>query len=65
MVRNHIKTTRKTCMTAKNKCLHNVKCLNESFIYRATVTSENNTKSFVGSTRFSFKDLYTKYKFSF
>ena len=37
----------------------------ENVIYRARVTTENQTKFYVGSTGLTFKILYTKHKHSF
>ena len=37
----------------------------EIFVYIATVTTENQTKFYAGSTGLKFKNRYTKHKYSF
>ena len=39
--------------------------LTQNLIYKATVKTENQTKFYIGSTGLTFKDRYTKHKYSF
>ena len=43
----------------------NGKCLTENLIYKVTVKTKNHIKFYVGSTRRSFKNSYTKHTYSF
>ena len=49
----------------KNNCPVSNKCLTTNIVYKATVTSSNEVKCYVGSSGLSFKDRYTKHKHSF
>ncbi len=58
-------TTKRMCNCRKNECPVSNKCLTENNVYKATVVTKNETKCYVGSTGLTFKDRYTKHKFSF
>ena len=53
------------CDCRKQDCPVNGSCLMENVIYRASVTTENQTKFYVGSTRLTLKNRYTKNNHSF
>ena len=53
------------CRNRKEDCLVNGRCLIENVIYRASVETANKTKFYVGSTGLTFKNRYTKHKYSF
>ena len=55
---------RRMCDCRKQDCPINGSCLMEIVIYRASVTTKNQTKFYVGSTGLSFKNWYTKHKCS-
>ena len=56
---------RRMCDCKKQECPVNGSCLMENIIYKATVITDNQTKFYVGSTGLSFKNRYTKHKYSF
>ena len=53
------------CDCKEQECRVNNKFLTKSLIYIAKVKSKNDTKSYVSSTGLSFKNPYTKHKYSF
>ena len=53
---------RQICDCRKQDCPVNRNCLMENVIYRASVTTENQTKFYVGSTGLTYKNRYTKHK---
>ena len=56
----------KMCNCRKdNPCPLNNKCLNKNVIYKATVKSENSTKSYIGSTANTFKARWYAHKSDF
>ena len=42
-----------------------LKILNENLIYKVTVKTEKYIKTYIGSTELTFKDRFTKHKYSF
>ena len=56
---------KRMCDCKKQECPVKGKCLTENLIYKATVKTENQTKFYIGSTGLSFKDRYTKHRYSF
>ena len=54
---------RRMCDCRKQDCPVNGRCLMENVIYRARVTTKNETKFYVGSTGLTFKNRYTKHSF--
>ena len=56
---------RRMCDCRKQDRQVNERCLMENVIYRASVTTANQTKFYVGSTGLTFKNRYTKHKHSF
>ena len=56
---------RRMCDCRKQDFPVNGSCLMENVIYRASVTTANQTKFYVGSTGLTFKNRYTKHKRSF
>ena len=53
------------CATAESKkCLIDGKCLTEILIYKATVKAQKYIKTYISSTGLSFKDRFTKHKYS-
>ena len=56
---------RRMCDCRKEDCPVNGRCLTENVIYKASVKTANETKFYVGSTGLTFKNRYTKHKYSF
>ena len=59
------KIQEKTCNCKKEKCPLDNNCLARNIIYKATITTDNTTKFYVGSTSTSFKNRYNNHKASF
>ena len=56
----------KMCNCRGKICPVEKKCLQTNVVYKATVTTKDGVnKHYIGSTGLSFKDRYTKHKFSF
>ena len=56
---------RKCNCRKKDECPVNGECLATNLIYRATVTTKEETKYYIGSTGNSFKERYNQHKASF
>ena len=59
------KIQEKTCNCKKEKCPLDNNCLARNIIYKATITTDNTTKFYVGSTSTTFKNRYNNHKASF
>jgi hypothetical protein len=63
---NQTPTTSKPCNCRKpDECPLNGNCLSKSIIYKATVTTSNNTKEYIGLCETTFKTRYNNHKSSF
>lgn len=59
-------TKEKTCNCRnKNNCPLNGECLTSNIIYKATVTTDNNTAHYIGSSETEFKTRYNNHTASF
>ena len=56
---------RRMCDCKKQECPVNGSCLTENIIYKPIIKTENQTNFYVVSTGPSFKNRYTKHKYSF
>ena len=54
-----------SCKNGPAKCILGGKCLTKNVIYKATVTSQNGEKEYIGIAANSFKERYTAHKASF
>ena len=60
------KSPKKMCnCRVKNNCPLNGKCLNKSVVYKATVTSNNMSKEYIGLTGNTFKERFNSHSKSF
>merc|ERR1712096_567660 len=55
----------KTCNCKTEPCPLNKNCLTSNLIYKATVNTDNTTKTYIRSTSTTFKDRYRNHKASF
>ena len=53
------------CDCRKQECPVNGKCLTQNLIFKATMKTENQNKFYIGSAGLTFKDRYTKHRYSF
>ena len=61
--RRHSEQTPPLCnCQRRNECPLQGKCQTKSVVYRATVTTENNTKTYIGSTEKTFKQRFYGHK---
>ena len=61
----NLKQQEKTCNCRKEKCPLDNNCLANNIIYRATITTNNTIKFYLGSTSTSFNNRYNNHKASF
>ena len=65
ILNNNEEKNERMCDCRKQECPVDRKCLSENVIYKATVKTEKCTKTYIGSTGLTFKDRFTKHKYSF
>ena len=66
LINNKPSTTKATCnCRVKNNCPMRGECLKSGLIYKASVTSGNNERTYIGSTKTTFKERYNNHKQSF